>query len=47
MKIQNSSKNIEEKLKDDDLGQGLKGVGKLNFIAEICKNKVIELNEVS
>ena len=29
------------------MGQGLKDVGKLNFVTEICKKEGVELNEVS
>ena len=36
-----------KKLNVDYLGQGLKNVGKLNFVKEICKKEGLELNEVA
>jgi YrbI family 3-deoxy-D-manno-octulosonate 8-phosphate phosphatase len=39
--------NRAKKLKVDYLGQGLKDLGKLNFVKEICKKEGIGLNEVS
>ena len=39
--------NRAKKLKVDYLGQGLKNVGKLNFVKEICKKEGVELEEVA
>ncbi len=39
--------NRARKLKVDYLGQGLKNIGKLEFVIEVCKKEGVELSEVS